>query len=277
MPTLFPGSVQEIVDLGRWGFKLSRASGLWCAFKSTTDVADGYATVHVGPDRVQPVTLDPSVPVWDGTVDARLAAPFSLELERSLFEQRLVRPGRSPAPTASTPWVGARQAWLGIVAPGKAYYEVREALLRLGVGDEELGELGIRVLKPAMVFPLDEVTVREFAQGLEELVVVEEKRPFLELQVKDALYGLAQRPTVLGKVDEDGALLVPGAGALDADVVAGVGGCCDGCPKSAWQRRSLESRPRSQVRRCPADCRSTARAPLVGGPARDRLPRTPAC
>jgi indolepyruvate ferredoxin oxidoreductase len=224
LPILYPGSVQEIVDLGRWGYELSRASGLWCGFKVTTDVADAYETIEVGPDRVAPAALDPSVPVWDGTVQVALAAPFSLELERSLFEQRLVvarmfsRANGLDRVTVS----GGREPWLGIVAPGKAYYEVREGLARLGLGEDDLDALGIRVFKPAMVFPLDEVTVRRFARGLEEVVVVEEKRPFLEAQVKEALYGLPAAPRVVGKDDDAGAPLVPRSGALDADIVAGV-------------------------------------------------------
>ena len=113
-------------------------------------------------------------------------------------------------------------AWLGIVAAGKAYYDLRQALADLGLDDASLGRHGIRLLKLGMLYPLERDIVRTFARGLEEVLVVEEKRGFVELLLREALYDLPDRPRIVGKRDEAGQALVPADGELDADLVARV-------------------------------------------------------
>jgi indolepyruvate ferredoxin oxidoreductase len=222
-PVLFPGNVQEILDLGRLGFELSRYSGLWVGFKIVTNVADEIGTAEVAPDRVR--IVDPGF-TWEGrpwraTQNPTLLPPFGLEMEREIHYGRLeaakafarVHPlNRITVPTPD--------AWLGIVAPGKTYGDLREALAELGLDDAGLRRHGIRLLKVGMLFPLDEAIVREFARGLEEVLVVEEKRAFVELFVRDALYNEATRPRVIGKRDLEGRPLVPADGELDADRIA---------------------------------------------------------
>jgi indolepyruvate ferredoxin oxidoreductase len=223
MPVLTPGSIQEVLDLGRYGFELSRYSGLWVGFKMATEVADAFGTAEVGPDRVE--VLRPGLEI-DGkpfrpTQSVFLAAPASLALEREIHRGRLraaevfSRANRINEVAVSTP-----SDRLGIVAGGKTWYDVREALRNLGLDDDSLRRYGIRLLHVRMPFPFDRDSALDFARGLEEIVVVEEKRAFVELFLKDALYDAPARPAVLGKRDEKGAVLFPPDGALDADSVA---------------------------------------------------------
>jgi indolepyruvate ferredoxin oxidoreductase len=220
MPIVHPGSVQELLDLGRHAIAASRASGLWVAVKAVSNVVDATGTVNVGHDRVIPVM---PVVEYEGrpyrhAPNATLLAPWSLEMERTLVGPRLelarayARENRLNQITADP-----RDAWLGIAASGTAYYDVREGLRKLGVTPEELG---IRLLKVGMLWPLEPQIIRTFARGLAEILVVEEKTPLLETQVKEILYGTADAPRVLGKLDENGAQLIPHAGAVDADLAA---------------------------------------------------------
>jgi indolepyruvate ferredoxin oxidoreductase len=227
MPVLFPGTVQEILDLGRLGFELSRYSGLWVAFKIVTDVADAIGTAEVSPERI--ALRDPGF-VYEGHPwqrrDPQLTLPpMTLEIEREIHYGRLeAAKAFAAANGLNRITVPTPDAWLGIVAAGKAYYDLRQGLADLGLDDAALRRYGIRLLEVGMLFPLEAGIVREFARGLEELLVVEEKRGFLELLVKDALYGAADRPRVVGKRDEAGAVLVPADGELDGDAVARIVG-----------------------------------------------------
>ncbi len=226
LPVLFPGNVQEVLDLGLHGFALSRCSGLWVALKIATNVADGAGTAEVSPDRITPElpVLEVNGRPFEHRPNPRaMATPAILEVERELFYARLElarlyaranRLNRVVLPT--------RPAWLGIVAAGKTFYDVRQALAELGLDDDTLRRLGVRLFKLSQVFPLEPWTVREFAEGLEEVLVVEEKRPFIESAIRDILYSLPDRPVVVGKFDEAGQPLVPGYGELDADTIAPV-------------------------------------------------------
>src|SRR6266481_5657666 len=222
-PILYPGNVQEILDLGRIGFELSRYSGLWVAFKVVTNVADEIATAEVGPDRVS--IVDPGF-VWEGAPwqarqNMMALPPYSLETEREIFYGRLeAARAFSAANRINRITVDTPDAWRGIVAPGKTYYDLREALGELGLDDAALRRYGIRLLHVRMLYPLEAGTVHEFARGLEELLVVEEKRGFLELLLRDALYNQAERPRIVGKRDLEGRPLVPADGELDADRIA---------------------------------------------------------
>lgn len=220
MPVLFPGNVQEILDLGRCGFELSRYSGLWVGFKVVTNIADEFSSALVAPDRV--VTRDPGFQVngspWKHNQNPTLVAPFSLQMEREIFESRLEAAKAFAAAndlnriTISTP-----DDWLGIVAAGKTYYDLRQALREMGLDDSALQRSGVRLLKLGMIYPLEPNIIRKFAAGLEEILVVEEKRAFIELFLRDALYNLPERPRVVGKQDEAGRVLVPAYGELDSD------------------------------------------------------------
>jgi indolepyruvate ferredoxin oxidoreductase len=223
LPILVPGSVQEILDLGRHAIACSRASGLWSSFKVVTNVADAAGTAEVGLDRVIPVL--PAMK-WDGAPyvhrpSAQLLAPASLEMERTLVQVRLALAKRYAQLNGLNRIVlDPPDARIGIIAAGATAHEVCSALAELGLGDDA----PVRILQLGMLFPLDEEIVRRFAEGLDEVLVVEEKGPFLERLVRDALYGGPVTPPVLGERDEAGEPLVPAHGVLDADAIARIVG-----------------------------------------------------
>ena len=221
MPIVFPGDVQEALDLARHSVALSRASGVWVGYKLVTAVADGTGTVDVHPDRVVPaiptieVDGEPFVPRPSG----RLLTPYSLEMEREFQEVRSVLARQyGVLNRLNQVTVGTEDDWLGIAASGHTYHELREALRLLGFTDDEsLRRHGIRLMRLSMPVPLDDEQVRQFAHGLSEVLVVEEKNPTLEVLVRSALYTWDERPAVVGRHDEHGAQLIPGGGAIDAD------------------------------------------------------------
>jgi indolepyruvate ferredoxin oxidoreductase len=223
MPTIFPGNVQEILDLGQHGFVLSRTSGLWVGVKIVTNIADEAGTAEVDPERVQPVI--PSVELdgrpFEHHINVNLIPPFGLDMERTLHYARLELARRYAWENKlNRILVPNPQAWLGILTAGKTYYDVRQALGELGLDDAALQRCGIRILKMGLLFPMEPRIVREFSRGLEEILVAEEKRPFLEMFCKDILYGQADRPRVVGKFDEEERPLLNIVGDLDSDSVA---------------------------------------------------------
>jgi indolepyruvate ferredoxin oxidoreductase len=219
LPVLAPRSSEELVELGLLGIELSRASGCWVALKIVTDVADGAWTV--GRDFAEVEISVPEIE-WDGerwtyrqhTVPGPPAAVFA---EQDLFgpRWRLVQEF-ARANALNRVEVDPRDAWIGVVAPGKTYSDVVQALLDLGIDGATAVDRGIRLMRVGMLNPLERDGIREFASGLETVLVVEEKQGFLEGQVRDALYGLARAPTVLGKQDAEGRPLVPADGELTA-------------------------------------------------------------
>jgi indolepyruvate ferredoxin oxidoreductase len=218
MPTFFPGDVQEVLDLGLHAYACSRASGVWSGFKIVTNVADAVGTADVAPRRVWPTLPDLG---YEHVPDGNLLAPASLEMERTMVGPRTELALAYARENGVNRLEGAsHDAWLGVVAAGKPYYDLRQALADMGLGDRELERAGVRLLKLGMIWPLEPEIVRRFASGLEEVLVVEEKRPFLETALKEVLYGLAEAPRVVGKRDERSQPLLPVEGDLDADVVA---------------------------------------------------------
>ncbi|MCB9724190.1 MAG: indolepyruvate ferredoxin oxidoreductase family protein [Spirochaetaceae bacterium] len=221
VPLFYPGDPAEALDLGRHAIALSRATGLWTALKIVADVADATASVSLHPERITPI-----VPIVDGRpyahhADGNLLTPRTIEVEREIYEVRYQLAREYAAVNRlNQVTVDPPDAWIGLVSSGITYREVREALARLGLAsDEAIAGCGIRMLKMNLPMPFEPGTVRRFAKGLEEVFVVEEKRPGLESLVKDALYGVSERPRVVGKQDEAGEKLVPGYGALDADAL----------------------------------------------------------
>jgi indolepyruvate ferredoxin oxidoreductase len=222
-PVLFPGNVQEILDLGRLGFELSRYSGLWVGFKIVTNVADEIGTAEVGLDRV--TIVDPGFlyegKPWRPSQNPLLLPPYGLEMEREIHYGRLeAAKAFAAANGINRVALDTPDAWLGLVAAGKTYYDLREALRELGLDEAALRHHGIRILKLGMLFPMESGIVRHFARGLSEILVVEEKRSFVEMFVRDVLYNEAGHPRVIGKRDEAGRPLVPAHGELDADRIA---------------------------------------------------------
>ena len=224
MPVLYPGSAQEILALGLLGFALSRFCGLWVGIKIVSDVADEFSTVELGRERE---LVAPDFQLngrrWQHRQDSNLVAPWSVAQEREVFEERheaalafarANQLNRTVAP--------GNDAWLGIVAAGKTWYDLRGSLQDIGLDDHELGRAGIRLLKLDMIHPIEPYSLRQFATGLDEILIIEEKRGFIETFCKEALYGSGHMPRVVGKKDENGARLVRADGELDADAITRV-------------------------------------------------------
>ena len=223
MPVLYPGDAQEALDLSRHAVAVSRASGIWAGLKIVTAVADGTGTIDVHPDRVTPI-----IPEWE--VDGkpyvprptgRLLTPYTLDIEQEFHEIRTqIAREYAVVNRLNRATVHSGDDWVGIAASGQTYHELREALRLLGlVTDDDLRAAGIRLAQLLMPLPLDRHDVRRFAQGLSDVIVVEEKNPTLELLVRDALYDVPDRPRVWGKIDEEGRSLLPYNGMLDASTI----------------------------------------------------------
>jgi len=219
IPYLYPADSQDVLDLGRHAIELSRASGLWTGLKIVTAVADGSSTVNLAADWPAP-----RIPPGAGThvPTARLLHPTLGQLERDLVTNRL-RIAREYARLNGLNRVLGRGPGdvLGVVAAGHTFLDVLAALRRLGIDEDSLAASPVRLLRVGMPWPLEETTVREFADGLKEILVVEEKRSFLEAAIRDVLYGGPVQPAVTGKRDADGSELVPAYGELDADLIMG--------------------------------------------------------
>ena len=225
IPILYPGSIQEVLDLGLHGIALSRYSGLWVAFKIVTTIADGFGTAEVSPDRVVPTCPELEIDgrPWQHTQRPGLVTPMSLEQERDIAYGRLDAAVAYAAANDLNEISGATgAARLGIAAAGRTFAELRQALTDLGLADDDLHRFGIRLLRLGMVWPMEPEIVRRFARGLDEILVLDEKRAFIELFLRDVLYGRTGAPRVVGKTDELGRRLVPADGELSADRIAAV-------------------------------------------------------
>ena len=218
IPYLYPADSQDVLDLGRHAVELSRASGLWVGLKIVTAVADGSSTVDLAADWPAP-----RIPPGAGThaPTARLLHPTLGQLERGM-EHRLRLAREYARLNQLNRVVGrGRDDVLGVVAAGHTWLDVLATLRRVGIGEADLERSRVRLLRVGMPWPLEEATVREFADGLEEILVVEEKRSFLEAAIRDVLYGGPAQPAVTGKRDADGSELIPAYGELDADSIVG--------------------------------------------------------
>jgi indolepyruvate ferredoxin oxidoreductase len=223
IPSLFPGNVQEILDLGLHGYLMSRVSGLWVGMKIVTNVADSTGSAEVSPDRLKFVTPDmmfdgkPFTPHMNLGMNVRAEA---LEMEQSLYTRRLEVAKRYARENNLNRVVFDNpDAWLGIITAGKTYNDLRQSFLELGLDDAALRRYGIRILKMGMLFPMEPNSVRDFARGLEEILVIEEKRPFLEMFAKNVLYGTANAPRIVGKFDQQERELLPHFGEFESDVI----------------------------------------------------------
>jgi indolepyruvate ferredoxin oxidoreductase len=219
MPIFYPGNTQETLDYGLLAIALSRFSGAWVAMKMVTNVCDAGGTVAVDPER-----LAIHIPQgYEKKIDARLLIPITLMLEPEVLYRRLDAAREFARLNNVNRSFGAGDgAWLGIASAGKAYYDLMQALADLGLQRDDLARAGIRIAKFGMTYPLEPRFTAEFARGLQTILVVEEKRSFLELQLREALYNSPDRPAILGKGDQTAAPLFSAAGELDPEIITRV-------------------------------------------------------
>ena len=262
IPVLNPSDVQDVLDFGLFGWALSRYSGCWAGLIALADTMDSSATVHVEPVRSNFV-----LPVHEHDVNITTGRA-ALDQESLLHEVKLPLAVAFAAANGINRTIGAPEgsqesgranAELGIVTTGKAYLDVRQALSELGLVDAAaLENSGVRVLKLGMSWPLDEAAIASFSRGLQTLLVVEEKRAFVETELKELLYGTAG-PRIVGKRDENGQPLLSATGELTvADVAMALARYLPAVPKRTYLEK-LEA----QFARL---------APVTGQAKTDRLP-----
>ena len=221
MPILNPATVQEYLDFGLYGFALSRFSGCWIGFKAISEAVESSASVEVASDRVKILLPTDFEPPASGLHIRWPDPPLDAEARLHGPKMRAVAAFARANPLDrivldSTP------ARLGIMTTGKAYLDVRQALSDLGITDAAARELGLRIYKVGLTWPLEREGALRFAAGLKDVVVVEEKRGFIEDQLIRLLYNLDadKRPSVVGKTDETGRVLLPSEGELSPTTVA---------------------------------------------------------
>lgn len=203
LPVFFPSSVQDILDMGLHAFAMSRFAGVWSGMKTIQEIVESSASISVDPDRVN-IVLPEDFVMPDGGLHIRWPdAP--LEQEARLMDHKwyaalaYIRANKLNHNVIEGP-----NDRFGLIASGKAYNDTRQALHDLGLDDDACRRLGIRLHKVNVVWPLEATITREFAKGLQEILVVEEKRQVIEYQLKEELYNWRPdvRPNVLGKFDE---------------------------------------------------------------------------
>ncbi len=222
IPVLYPASTGEFLTLGLHAVQMSRLSGCWVAMKLVGALADGGETVEVGLDR--PTIVIPEVTIggrpFKKSTDFTFFPGLNIETERQLFYERhqaVLTYAR--ANRLDRVEVRSARDRLGIITAGKSYADTLQALGDFGLDRAALERLGVRLLRVGLIYPVDADLIRDFARDLEEVIVVEEKRGFLETQVKEALCGLPRGVRVVGKFDETGAPLFPIQGGMDSDLV----------------------------------------------------------
>jgi len=226
IPVLYPSSVEEFRTLGLHAVAMSRYSGCWVALKLVTALCDGGQSLQLVQD--DPEIVLPELEIGGQPFRKRTDFTFfpgrNIDHERHLYRERQVAALAYARANHLDRIVvrseGRRRDQVGLVAAGKSWADLRQALQDMGVDDDTLRAHGIRLLKLALTYPLDPEIVAEFAAGLDEIVVVEEKRGVVESQVKEALCGLPHPVRVLGKRDAHGAPLFPVEGGMDADRIA---------------------------------------------------------
>ena len=203
LPVFFPANVQEILDLGIHAFAMSRFSGVWAGMKTIQEIVESSATAQIDPERVKIILpTDFEMPV--GGLHIRWP-DAALDQEARLFDYKWYAAlAYIRANKLNYNAIEGKNDRFGLIASGKAYNDTRQALLDLGLDDATCRQIGIRLHKVGVVWPLEAQLTREFATGLQEILVVEEKRQVIEYQLKEELYNWRDdvRPTVLGKFNE---------------------------------------------------------------------------
>jgi indolepyruvate ferredoxin oxidoreductase len=214
MPVLHPGNVAEYLEFGLYGWALSRFSGAWVGFKAISEVVESGMTVDLDAvplDFTLPVDFAANQPLHVRSVDLP-----SLALEERLAAKLDAVRAFARLNSLDKHIVSNPSATLGIVTVGKAHFDFMEVLRRLALDPNALAAAGVRVYKVGLVFPLEPTRLLDFASGLDEMLVIEEKAPVVERQIKELLYALpgGQRPRMAGKTDHEGRPLISALGEL---------------------------------------------------------------
>ncbi|MFZ6815979.1 indolepyruvate ferredoxin oxidoreductase family protein [Undibacterium sp. Rencai35W] len=205
IPVLYPSSVQEYLDYGLHGIALSRYTGLWVSMKCVTEVVESGASVDIDPERIKPIIPSDFQMPADG-ISIRTPDPVLAQEARMINYKWYGALAYARANKLNQIIWDSPRAKVGIITAGKSYLDTRQALADLGIDEQTAADIGIRLYKIGMTWPLESQGVREFAKGLDEILVVEEKRQILEYALKEELYNWQDdvRPRVVGKFDDTG-------------------------------------------------------------------------
>jgi len=223
IPVLNPANVQEVLDLGILGWELSRYTGSWVALKAITENMDSAISADIDPDRID-IKIPTDFQLPEDGVHARWPdKPMDQEKRLNKFKIYAAREF-ARANNLNKIMVDSPEPVLGIITTGKSYLDVMQALEDLGISEEVAANIGLRVYKVGMSWPLEPVATHDFARGLTEILVVEEKRSILEDQLTGQLYNwpTTNRPRVIGEFDEEGNDLLPNLGELTPAMIARV-------------------------------------------------------
>jgi indolepyruvate ferredoxin oxidoreductase len=219
IPVLNPAGVQDVIEFGLYGWALSRFSGCWVGLKCVHDTIESSASIAISPDLFSLTPPDDFEIPPDG-LNIRSNDGF-LEQEWRLHNQKLPAvQAFARANKIDRVMMGGATAHTGVVTTGKSYLDVRRAFLELGIDERKARQLGLRLYKVGMTWPLEPHGVIEFAKDLEQIIVIEEKRGLVEDQLKSILYGKSSMPSIVGKGDEHGSTLFGVAGRLEASEMA---------------------------------------------------------
>jgi indolepyruvate ferredoxin oxidoreductase len=221
MPVLNPAGVQDILDMGLLGWAMSRFTGRWVGFKTIAETVESSASVIVNPHQLD-IIVPTDFELPEGGLNIRWPdPPLNQEMRLHRYAvaaaQAFARANHLDKIIFDSP-----KARLGIVTTGKSYLDVLQALEYLGIDHKDAEAIGIRVYKVGMTWPLEPLGIREFARGLEDIIVVEEKRSFIESQMKEYMFNWSERPSIVGKYDESGAWILPSTGEITPATIAGV-------------------------------------------------------
>jgi indolepyruvate ferredoxin oxidoreductase len=222
IPILNPAGVQEIIDYSLYGWAMSRFCGSWAALKCMHETVESTAVVEAGLDRIKIVIPgDDEFRMPPGGLNIRLVDGI-LDMEARLHDYKrdamlaFVHANKLNRIITS----GGRNPKIGIITVGKSYLDVRQAFDELGIDEVKCNDLGIRLFKIGCPWPISRAELKAFAEGLDLIICVEEKRSLIEVQVREELYGTANQPVVIGKRDEQDNWLFPVKGALDPNDIA---------------------------------------------------------
>ncbi|MBT3371662.1 MAG: indolepyruvate ferredoxin oxidoreductase family protein [Rhodospirillaceae bacterium] len=220
VPMLYPAGVQEYLDYGLLGWAMSRYAGVWVGFKCVSEVVESSASVDVDAHRLDIQYPDFEMPEGGLNIrwpDDRWSQEIRLQRHKVYAALAFARANGIDRLVWDAP-----KPRIGIVAAGKSYLDTRQALEDLGIDEAMAAQIGLRLYKVGMPWPLEREGIRAFAEGLDEVLVIEEKRAVIENQLKEQLYNWRSdvRPRVVGKFDEDGQMLCPSDGELSPGQIA---------------------------------------------------------